>query len=136
MLNIFMVVAYRGYEVYFYNGAFIRHNETMFIVIPSALAVLLQSKIRIVKLFGIILSLIVFYGVTVNFINSKVNFSHWSNYLYKEQCQCVARYHTKASQEWTCHPSHPKVIISRISQARHLNLSFVNNTYKKCMVSY
>lgn len=124
------VVAFRGAEVYFYDKSYIRHNETAFIMLPATLMILMLSKYKISKFYGITLLCLMLYGITAD-IKAK-RFQFFGELFYKNGCVCLNHYwNLKTIDKWHCTMNFPIPHGTGYAKGKELNLSFIE-TIKKC----
>lgn len=130
MFNVCCVVALRHGEVYSYRVGFIRHHETLFLLFPAILLVLLTSRAVIVKAGGVAVLCVMLYGVVVT-IKEK-QFQFFGELFYKNACVCLNHYYNlKTISEWECTMNFPIPVDERIEYAKKHNLSFFENI-KRC----
>jgi len=124
------IIAFRGGEVYSNKFSFIRHNETAFMLVPATLAVLAVSKYKLARYYGIMLVLLVLYGVSAD-ISAK-RFQFFGDLFYKNGCVCVNHYYNlKTISDWQCTMNYPVAKPDAIEKAEKMNLSFIK-TIKNC----
>lgn len=80
IFNVCCVVALRHGEVYFYRVGFIRHHETLFLLFPAMLLVLLTSRAVIVKAGGVAVLCVMLYGVGITIKEKQFQF-FWRAFL-------------------------------------------------------
>ncbi len=124
------VVAFRGGEVYNYEMAYIRHNETVFMLIPAMFMVLFLSKRKFAKYYGVFLMILMCFGI-IKDIQSK-RFQFFGELFYKNGCVCLNHYwNLKTISEWRCQMNFPIAhnVGMEIGEAK--KLSFIE-TIKQC----
>lgn len=129
MFNICSVVALRHGEVHSYNIGFIRHHETLFLLFPAILILLLSSRFSIVKLFGILILCQMLYGLGVTVKEKRFQF--FGELFYKNACFCLNHYYNlKTISDWKCTMNYPIPVDDKIEYAKEHNLSFIKNIAK------
>jgi len=124
------VVSYRQEEVYNYNFGFIRHNETAFMVVPAYLSVLLLSKYRIAKIYGIVIMCSMIFGVGQDIYAKRFQF--FGELYYKNGCLCLNHYYNlKTISDWQCTMNFPVARPDVMEKAKEMNLSFIK-TIQSC----
>ena len=124
------VVAFRGGEVYNYEKAYIRHNETVFMLMPAMFMVLFLSKQKIIRYYGALLVILMCFGV-IKDVQSK-RFQFFGELFYKNGCVCLNHYwNLKTISDWRCQMNFPIAhnVGMEIGEAK--KLSFIE-TIKQC----
>lgn len=123
------VVALRGGEVYFYAFSYIRHNETLFMLIPATLLVLAVSKYQFARIYGMFLLFYMMIGVCADIKSQRFQF--FGELFYKNGCMCINHYYNlKTISDWKCTMNFPIPVDERMHYAKNHNLSFYENILK------
>lgn len=124
------VVAFRGGEVYSYDFSYIRHNETVFMLLPAMLMIMCLSKRRFIRIYSYFLVVLMIVGV-VKDIQSK-RFEYFGELFYKNGCLCLNHYwNLKTMKDWQCTMNFPIAHGTGMEIGKNKRLSFIN-TIKTC----
>ena len=99
-------------------------------MLPATLMILMLSKYKISKFYGITLLCLMLYGITAD-IKAK-RFQFFGELFYKNGCVCLNHYwNLKTIDKWHCTMNFPIPHGTGYAKGKELNLSFIE-TIKKC----